>query len=97
MLQLLFVQFFYSGAHTVILAAPTEETVGGIGAALAAGEPSAHWLLFRLWGIAGCIVDVEQPFLHTAPLRRRLIDHPDITVQIFGVHTEHLLHLLFLL
>ena len=26
---------------------------------------------------------------HT-PLRRRLIDHPDITVQFFGIHTEHL-------
>ena len=64
-------------------------------AALAAGEPSAHWLLFRLRGIAGRIVDVEQPFLHTAPLRRRLIDHPDITVQIFWVHTEHLLLLIF--
>ena len=80
----------YSGAHTVILAAPTEETVGGIGAALAAGELPAHWFLFRLRGIAGRIVDVEQPFLHTTPLRRRLIDHPDITVQFFGIHTEHL-------
>ena len=68
MLQLLFVQFFYSGAHTVILAAPTEETVGGIGAALAAGELPAHWFFFRLRGIAGRIVDVEQPFLHTTPL-----------------------------
>ena len=38
MLGLLFVHFFHPGAHTVILAAPTEETVGGIGAALTAGK-----------------------------------------------------------
>ena len=94
---LLSIQLFRSGAHAVILAAPEEKTMGRVGVSLAAGELPAHWFWFRLRGIAGRIIDVEQPFLHTAPLRRRLIDHPDIDVQIFGIHSEHLLHLLFLL
>jgi len=97
MFGLLSIQFFHSGAHTVILSAPAEKTVGRVRASLAAGELPAHWFLFRLRSIAGRVVDVERPFLPTVPFWMRLIDRSDITVQMFGIHTEHLLHLHFLL
>ena len=89
------VQFFHSGSHTVILAAPAEKAVRRVRAILAAGELPAHWLLFRLWSIARGKVSVKQPFPRTTPLQRWLVDHPDITIQIPRNHTEHLLLLIF--
>ena len=53
------VQFFHSGSHTVILAAPAEKAVRRVRAILAAGELPAHWLLFRLWSIARGKVSVK--------------------------------------
>ena len=67
MLWLLPIQFFYPGAHTVIPAAPAEETVGGVGAVLTPGELPADRFLLRLRGIAWSMADVEQPFLHASP------------------------------
>src|SRR5699024_7954287 len=75
--------------------APTEETVGRVGTALAAGELPAHWLLFRFWSIVWGEISVKQPFPRTTPLQRWLVDHPDITIQIPWNHTEHLLLLIF--
>ena len=53
------VQFFHSGSHTVILAAPAEKAVRRVRAIPAAGELPAHWLLFRLWSIARGKVSVK--------------------------------------